>query len=173
MDFPAGVHVGRLPYHACAVRIRTATVEDCPALADFLALAFSEDQEYFDPTPLREIEDEIKAGDNWLIAEHAGRIVGCVCAQNTDFVCGVIKQLAVEAKTRRTGYGDELMQEAERRLRILGCDEVIIAVMEYKPKWLFDSYEKWGYHVDPTIEAGLLVQPKKPCNAIYMAKDLV
>jgi ribosomal protein S18 acetylase RimI-like enzyme len=81
-----------------------------------------------------------------------GGIVGSVMA-GYEGHRGWINYLAVHPKLRRGGLGRELMVDAERRLRALGCPKINLQVRTSNPDVLA-FYKRLGYSVDETVSMG-------------------
>jgi len=93
------------------IRIRSATAADTsdPALAVLLREAVDEAR----------VADTVRAaveGGACLVADDAGRIVGCVCVSRAEGDRWTITAVAVAANHRRTGIGRDLVTEAVARL---------------------------------------------------------
>ena len=75
-----------------------------------------------------EIEKKIQRDpDLFLVAEHAGQIVGTVIG-GFDGRRGMIYHLAVAPEYRRQGLANRLMDEIESRLRQKGCRKAYLLV---------------------------------------------
>ncbi len=75
-----------------------------------------------------EIQKKIERDpDLFLVAEADGRMIGTVIG-GFDGRRGLIYHLAVEAGTRKSGVGSQLMDEVERRLKAKGCIKCYLLV---------------------------------------------
>jgi ribosomal protein S18 acetylase RimI-like enzyme len=66
---------------------------------------------------------------------------------------GWINYLAVAPNHRRLGIGRQIMQEAERELRALGCPKVNLQVRSSNQA-VVAFYERLGYSVDDVVSMG-------------------
>ena len=66
---------------------------------------------------------------------------------------GWVNYLAVAPEIRREGYGRKMMDEAERRLRDLGCPKVSLQIRRVNGD-VTAFYEQLGYKEDEVISMG-------------------
>lgn len=88
----------------------------------------------------------------FLVAEQDGRIVGSVMA-GYEGHRGWINYLGVAPTLRRTGLGRRLVDEAEQRLRALGCPKINLQVRPDNPAAIA-FYERLGFVVEGAISLG-------------------
>jgi ribosomal protein S18 acetylase RimI-like enzyme len=92
----------------------------------------------------KRIEKELKFGRSiFLVAETEGRVVGSIIGTH-DGRKGWLNRLAVAKEYRRTGLGNRLVKEAERRLNALGLD-VIACLIEADNKISMKVFTRLGY----------------------------
>lgn len=130
-----------------AITLRPATAADLPALRALWTQCGLH--------PSRSDTDERLAhlieicGGLFLAAECAGEIVGSVMA-SWDGRRGWINRLAVDPSARGARLGERLMAEAERRLRLIGCDKVNLLI-EPDNAGVERFYGRLGYSRDDLI----------------------
>lgn len=90
--------------------------------------------------------------DLLLVAEEDGAIVATVMA-GYEGHRGWINYLAVHPEHRRNGLGRRMMDEAEARLRALGCPKINLQVRKTNTHAL-GFYEAIGYKVDESVSLG-------------------
>jgi len=90
--------------------------------------------------------------DLFLVGVHDGRVVGVVMA-GYEGHRGWINYLAVEPEHRRRGFGRALMDEAEQRLRALGCPKAALQVRRDNTE-IATFYRGLGYTEDNVISMG-------------------
>jgi ribosomal protein S18 acetylase RimI-like enzyme len=90
--------------------------------------------------------------DMFLVGESDGRVVATVMA-GYEGHRGWINYLAVEPGLRRGGLARALMDEAERRLRALGCAKVNLQVRRGN-RDVVAFYTRLGYTEDDVIGMG-------------------
>ncbi|MFN7954184.1 MAG: GNAT family acetyltransferase [bacterium] len=90
--------------------------------------------------------------DLFLIATCGGDVIATVMA-GYDGHRGWINYLAVDPARRRAGLGRRLMNEAEARLRALGCPKINLQVRADN-RDAIAFYEHMGYAVDDTVSLG-------------------
>ncbi|MGQ9479001.1 MAG: ribosomal protein S18-alanine N-acetyltransferase [Thermoproteota archaeon] len=102
----------------------------------------------------------------FLVAEHAGRLIGYVCSRAT-VMLGEVSSIAVAPKWRRKGVGGRLMGELEYRFK---TDRVGIIYLQVSVKnsaaILF--YKKLGYVTAKVVEKYYL----DGSDALVMVKRL-
>ena len=99
--------------------------------------------------------------DLFLVAEDEGTIVGTVMA-GYEGHRGWINYLGVLPARQRTGIARALMEEAERRLRALGCPKINLQVRSDNEQALA-FYARIGFQQDPVLSLGKrLVQDGPP-----------
>ncbi len=85
----------------------------------------------------------------FLVAEHAGRVVGTVLATH-DGRKGWINRLGVDRRLRRRGIGKRLVDEAEDRFEALGLG-IYAALIENWNEESLAVFERLGYRKHPEI----------------------
>jgi ribosomal protein S18 acetylase RimI-like enzyme len=88
----------------------------------------------------------------FLVAEKAGQIAGTVMA-GYEGHRGWINYLAVDPDLQRQGVGRMLMQQAEERLRLMGCLKINLQIRKGN-ETVIAFYERLGYTIDPVISMG-------------------
>lgn len=89
----------------------------------------------------------------FLVGEAEGRIVATVMV-GYEGHRGWINYLAVSPDMRRRGIGRLMMQEAESRLRELGCPKINLQVRTSN-KAVLAFYQKLGYKTDDVVSMGM------------------
>lgn len=88
----------------------------------------------------------------FLIGEEEGVIIGS-CMAGYEGHRGWINYLAVAPAARRRGRARGLMEEAERRLRALGCPKINLQVRSTNAE-VVAFYLSLGFKEDPVISLG-------------------
>jgi ribosomal protein S18 acetylase RimI-like enzyme len=88
----------------------------------------------------------------FLVALAGNEVIGTVMA-GYEGHRGWINYLAVAPGRRKTGLGRRLMEEAETRLRALGCPKINLQVRETNAD-ARAFYERIGYRQDPVTSYG-------------------
>lgn len=112
--------------------IRAARPEEAEAIVALLQRAFGQYRGKLRPESgaLQETPETIRAAmnaDMVLLAERAGRILGCVSVRRKDGY-GYAGRLAVEPMERGIGAGRALMAAAEAQVRRMGMDRLRVDV---------------------------------------------
>jgi len=103
--------------------------------------------------PHKDIARKLKINaDLFLVAEQNARIVGSVMI-GYDGHRGWINYLAVAPGEQRTGIGRRMMEEAETKLRALGCPKINLQVRTSN-KQVIAFYEAIGYKRDEVVSFG-------------------
>jgi ribosomal protein S18 acetylase RimI-like enzyme len=88
----------------------------------------------------------------FLVAQRGETLVGAVMA-GYEGHRGWINYLAVAPELQGTGLGRLIMEEAERRLRELGCPKINLQVRGSNQK-VIAFYQALGYRIDDVVSLG-------------------
>jgi len=103
--------------------------------------------------PHRDIDRKLaRDGDNLLVLEEDNQLIGSVMV-GYEGHRGWVNYLAVHPDHQRQGLGRLLMDEAERRLRDLGCAKVNLQVRASN-ETAREFYRQIGYTVDEAVSFG-------------------
>ena len=103
--------------------------------------------------PDRDIDRKLaRDGDNLLVLEQDGVLVGTVMV-GYEGHRGWVNYLGVHPAHRRRGLGRLLMDEAEARLRALGCAKVNLQIRTSNAD-ASEFYQRIGYRVDDVVSMG-------------------
>ncbi len=103
--------------------------------------------------PVKDIRRKLSTQpDMFLVGLMGTRIVGTVMA-GYDGHRGWINYLAVAPDCRHGGLGRRLLDEAETRLRALGCPKINLQVRNANTD-IIAFYEKVGYSIDDVTSMG-------------------
>jgi predicted N-acetyltransferase YhbS len=153
--------------------IRSALKKDADSLVALLREAYANERDYFPDEFVSEVAKAFASSDTLLVAEDdGGQLLGCVCAyrERQPDGSGRIGLLAVRDGAGRRGVGGQLMESAEAHLGTQGCAALSIGVLDFKPRWLREWYERLGYTF---MGIGRLnVQPLKRCRLAVLQKRL-
>ncbi len=111
--------------------------------------------------PHRDIDRKLaRDGDNLLVLEEDNQLIGSVMV-GYEGHRGWVNYLAVHPDHQRQGLGRLLMDEAERRLRDLGCAKVNLQVRtSNETARVF--YRQIGYTVDEAVSFGKRLEHDSP-----------
>lgn len=98
--------------------------------------------------------------DLFLVAEDEGTIVGTVMA-GYEGHRGWINYLGVLPERQKSGIARALMDEAERRLRALGCPKINLQVRSDNQEALA-FYARIGFQQDPVLSLGKRLVQDEP-----------
>ncbi len=87
-----------------------------------------------------------------LVADDDGEIVGTIFA-GFDGHRGWLHKLAVRTSRQRMGIGALLVEQAERRLKDLGCGKVNLQVRSTNMS-VIDFYRRLGFEVEERVSLG-------------------
>jgi ribosomal protein S18 acetylase RimI-like enzyme len=100
--------------------------------------------------PHRDIQRKLKVQEDlFLVACSDGKIIASVMA-GYDGHRGWINYLAVHPKHQRAGIGKRMMDEAEARLRAMGCPKINLQVRSANVD-VIAFYEHIGFNVDDVV----------------------
>ena len=103
--------------------------------------------------PKKDIARKLRVGSElFLVGVVDDRIVATVMA-GYEGHRGWINYLAVAPEAQRTGLGREMMNEAERRLRVAGCPKINLQVRGDNNAAV-DFYRSLGYVPDDVVSMG-------------------
>lgn len=103
--------------------------------------------------PRRDIQRKVSIQPELLLVARAGgRVIGSVMA-GYEGHRGWIHYLAVSPERRRLGIGRALMEEAERRLRALGCPKINLQVRKDNTE-AGAFYARIGFREDDVVSYG-------------------
>lgn len=94
----------------------------------------------------------------FLVGESNGVIVATLLGGYDGFRCWVY-HVAVSVSHRRRGYGRQMMQEAERVLKHVGCPKLNIQIRAHNAD-VVEFYRRLGYAVENHISMGKLLTPE-------------
>jgi predicted N-acetyltransferase YhbS len=154
------------------IKTRTAKPADAENIARLVNAAFRPERFFSDadrtsPAKVRELLHK----GNFLLAEDAGQLVGCVYVELRGRR-GYFGLLAVDPARQRTGLGSRLIQGAEQYCRTASCHFMDLTIVNLR-KELPAYYRRHGY-----VENGTLPfprdqdSPKIPCHLVKMCKLL-
>ncbi len=103
--------------------------------------------------PAADIERKMQVDpDLFLVGETAGDIVATVMG-GYEGHRGWINYLAVLPQYRRSGYGQAIMTEVEKRIRARGCPKINLQVRSTN-RAVINFYNSIGYSVDEVVSLG-------------------
>jgi ribosomal protein S18 acetylase RimI-like enzyme len=95
----------------------------------------------------------------FFVAEIDNRIVGTAMG-GYDGHRGWVYYVAVSPACRRRGIGAALMRQVEDGLRSIGCSKLNLQVREGNEE-VVAFYTRLGYHIEPRVSMGKLLEPKQ------------
>ncbi len=111
--------------------------------------------------PHRDIDRKLaRDGENLLVLEEGEKLIGSVMV-GYEGHRGWVNYLAVHPDRRREGLGRLLMDEAERRLRDLGCPKVNLQVRTSNES-AREFYRQIGYRLDEAVSFGKRLEHDAP-----------
>ncbi|MDB6093803.1 MAG: ypeA [Verrucomicrobia bacterium] len=103
--------------------------------------------------PKKDIARKMKVNPEWfLVGEIDGRVMA-TCMLGYEGHRGWINLLGVASPYRGGGHAKELMAEAERLMRAIGCAKINLQVRSTNTE-VIAFYEGLGYSTDPLIGMG-------------------
>ncbi len=108
--------------------------------------------------PRKDIARKLKVNGDWfLVGEVGGRVVA-TCMVGYEGHRGWINLLAIAPRHQRSGFGRQLMAEAERILRGVGCAKINLQVRDTN-RQVIAFYERLGFVTDPLVCMGKRLEP--------------
>ena len=103
--------------------------------------------------PERDINRKLQVSPEWfLVGTLDGKIVA-TCMAGYEGHRGWINYLAVSPQHRRMGIGRRIMEDAEKRLKSVGCPKINLQVRETNREVIL-FYARIGYTKDPVVSMG-------------------
>jgi ribosomal protein S18 acetylase RimI-like enzyme len=133
------------------LRVRPFHEADQPSVVALWSEVFADDPPRNDPRAVIERKLRVQR-ELFLVCEFENEIVGTVIA-GFDGYRGWVYHLAVQPRHRRRGFGRELMREAERRLKALGCPKLNLQVRSSNAG-VIAFYERLGYSIEDRASLG-------------------
>jgi ribosomal protein S18 acetylase RimI-like enzyme len=111
--------------------------------------------------PKRDIERKLRVNPDWfLVGDIAGEVVA-TCIVGYEGHRGWINYLAVAPAHQRRGLATQLVREAERRLRQVGCPKINLQVRAANTA-VIDFYKALGFLADDVVSLGKRLEPDQP-----------
>jgi len=103
--------------------------------------------------PRRDIARKLRVNPEWfLVGELDGKIVA-TCMVGYEGHRGWINYLAVAPECQRRGFARQIMDEAERLLRQVGCPKINLQVRTANTQ-VMEFYKATGFEVDDVFSMG-------------------
>ena len=103
--------------------------------------------------PVKDIHRKLRVQqDMFLVGLLGSRLVAAVMA-GYEGHRGWINYLAVSPDYRKSGYGRRLMEEAEARLRTLGCPKINLQIRSSNAD-VIEFYKRIGFSMDDVVSMG-------------------
>src|SRR5262245_50673449 len=133
------------------VHIRTFQPDDAPAVAALWQRVFHDHSRWRAPDAVF-ARRRRRQGELFLVATRDGAVIGTTLA-GYDGHRGWLYRVAVAPEQERHGVGRVLVQEAELRLRQLGCGKINLQI-EGENGGVVAFYEHLGYAVEDRVSMG-------------------
>jgi alkanesulfonate monooxygenase SsuD/methylene tetrahydromethanopterin reductase-like flavin-dependent oxidoreductase (luciferase family)/ribosomal protein S18 acetylase RimI-like enzyme len=144
---------------ADTVTVREFAPDDAAAVAALWRRVFHDDSPWRAPEAIFERRRR-RQGELFLVATLDGAVVGTTVA-GYDGHRGWLYRVAVAPEHQRRGLGRELVAEAERRLRQLGCPKVNVQI-EGENRDVVGFYERLGWAVEDRVSMGKALPGEPP-----------
>jgi ribosomal protein S18 acetylase RimI-like enzyme len=103
--------------------------------------------------PARDIRRKLSVNpEMFLVGTLDGKIIASVMA-GYEGHRGWINYLAVHPEHRLKGYGRQILAEAEKQLRVLGCPKINLQVRTAN-RTVLEFYQRIGYRLDDVVSLG-------------------
>ncbi len=153
--------------------VRIANPDDVAAIESLINSSFRKAEGFFldgDRVDTGAVRNYLGKG-LFLLAERAGKLLGCVYVESRPNARAYLGLLAVDLTLQQSGVGSLLMEAAEAHCRNLGSrfmDINVVNLREELPRF----YQKRGYVETGTSPFPDDVETKIPCHFIEMTKAL-
>jgi ribosomal protein S18 acetylase RimI-like enzyme len=103
--------------------------------------------------PARDIRRKLSVNPElFLLGTIDGKVIASVMA-GYEGHRGWINYLAVHPEHRLKGYGKQILAEAEKQLRVLGCPKINLQVRTAN-RTVLEFYQRIGYRLDDVVSLG-------------------
>jgi ribosomal protein S18 acetylase RimI-like enzyme len=103
--------------------------------------------------PARDIRRKLSVNPElFLLGTIDGKVIASVMA-GYEGHRGWINYLAVHPEHRLKGYGRQILAEAEKQLRVLGCPKINLQVRTAN-RTVLEFYQRIGYRLDDVVSLG-------------------
>ena len=103
--------------------------------------------------PQRDIERKLRINPEWfLVGEFEGRIIA-TCIAGYEGHRGWINYLAVSPQYRRQGFATQMIREAEKILKDVGCPKINLQIRSFN-KEVIEFYKAIGFNKDDVVSMG-------------------
>jgi len=103
--------------------------------------------------PARDIRRKLSVNPElFLLGTIDGKVIASVMA-GYEGHRGWINYLAVHPEHRLKGYGRQILAEAEKQLRVLGCPKINLQVRTTN-RTVLEFYQRIGYRLDDVVSLG-------------------
>ncbi|MBN2589552.1 MAG: GNAT family acetyltransferase [Sedimentisphaerales bacterium] len=103
--------------------------------------------------PERDIERKLKVNPEWFLVGELDSSVVATCMAGYEGHRGWINYLAVSPRYRRQGFATQIMLEAEKRLRDVGCPKINLQIRTSNTD-VAEFYKAIGFSEDNVISMG-------------------
>lgn len=111
--------------------------------------------------PKRDIQRKLRVNPDWfLVGELRGEIVAS-CMVGYDGHRGWINYLAVRPDCQRQGHARQIMREAEKLLRGVGCPKINLQIRATNTE-VIEFYRSIGFRVDDAVSMGKRLEADEP-----------
>ena len=151
--------------------IRVATIDDAPAVATLVTLAYRVEDFFIDGdrTDEADVRRRMQHGV-FLVLEEDGALAGAVYVK-VHAGSGYFGMLSVDPARQGEGLGRRLIKAAEEWCRTSGCTEMEIEVVSLRTE-LPSFYERHGYVLAGTRPFADVHKSRIPCEYLVMRKAI-
>ena len=154
------------------LQIRLADARDVAAIVRVINVAFRAAETFFiegDRITAEILQPMLDKG-NFLVAEDAAGLVGCVYVELQDDRA-YFGLLAVDPARQHRGLGRRLVDASENHARAAGCRVMDLRIVDLRQE-LPPFYRRLGYLETGTAPFPAEIKSKLPCHFILMSKTL-
>lgn len=103
--------------------------------------------------PRKDIQRKLRGQPDWFLVGTVGEEIVASVMAGYEGHRGWINYLAVAPQYRRRSFGRQIMAEAERRLRRLGCPKINLQVRKANSS-VIEFYQRLGFAIDEVTSLG-------------------
>jgi ribosomal protein S18 acetylase RimI-like enzyme len=111
--------------------------------------------------PHQDIARKLRVNPEWFLVSELDNKIVATCMVGYEGHRGWINYLAVAPEYRRRGIARQIMEEAERLLRQVGCPKINLQVRTSNAQ-VIEFYKSIGFKIDDVVSMGKRLETDQP-----------
>ena len=114
--------------------------------------------------PHKDIARKLRVNPEWFLVGELDNKIVTTCMVGYEGHRGWINYLAVAPGCQRRGFAQQIMEEAERLLRQVGCPKINLQVRTANAQ-VIEFYKSIGFKVDDVVSMGKRLETDEPFHS--------